>query len=311
MRSFRNLDLSCPRLLDGGFATELERRGLAIKGPLWSSMALLNAPEAVLAVHRSYLEAGADILLTGTYQASSLGFQALGFTLFEAEQRAERTLRAGVELALQARSEHGRPDVLVGVSRVPYGGALANGAEFTGAYGFVSPEEEFTGLAAFHAARIGAVAGTGADFLAFETVPKLAEARAIATALDSWPELGAWVSFTCRDGSSTAYGDPVRECAAFLNGVKQVCAVGVNCIPPGLVLPLLGALRTETGRPLVVYPNSGEVWDAEARCWIPGAPLSWDSFARDWLAAGASVVGGCCRTGPEEVRALRQAAQRV
>ncbi len=312
MRALGNLDLSGPRLLDGGFATELERRGISTNGPLWSAKALLDAPEAVLAVHRSYLEAGADILLTGTYQASSRGFQALGFEALSAEQTAGQTLRTGVESALRAKKQFGGisaggREILIGVSLGPYGAALANGAEFTGAYGFESVDQEFTVLKEFHSARIRAVADTGADLLAFETVPKLAEARAIAAALAREPELGAWVSFTCQDEIATAYGDPLRECAAFLDGVPQVRAVGVNCVPPGLVLPLLRELRAGTSKPAVVYPNSGEGWNHEARCWTPSAGVDWASLAKQWFAAGASVVGGCCRTGPEEVRAASRA----
>lgn len=312
MRALSNLDLSGPRLLDGGFATELERRGVSTNGPLWSAIALLDAPEAVLAVHQSYLEAGADVLLTGTYQASSMGFEALGFSREEAARKAAEALRTGVGLALHARdlfggTSAGGREILTGVSLGPYGAALANGAEFTGAYGFGSAAEEFTALEAFHSARIGAVAETGADFLAFETLPKLAEARAIAAALGRWPELGACISFTCRDEVSTAYGDSVRGCAAFLDGVPQVRAAGVNCIPPGLVLGLLDELRAGTSKPLLVYPNSGEGWDAASRSWTQGLSVDWGRLSRQWLAAGAGVIGGCCRTGPEQVRAINAA----
>ncbi len=295
--------------MDGGFATELEARGVSTAGPLWSARALSEAPEAVLAVHRSYLEAGADILLTGTYQASALGFEALGFEAAAARAKADEALRTGVELALRARAGFGGGrEILVGVSLGPYGGALANGAEFTGEYGLASGASEMEALVAFHAARIQAVAETAADFLAFETVPKLSEARAIAAALSRWPEVGAWVSFTCRDGSLTAHGEPVRECAEFLDTLPQVVAVGVNCIAPAAALPLLGELRAGTEKPLVVYPNSGEGWDAGAWCWTSGPSADWRTLAREWFAAGASVVGGCCRTGPEDVRAVACAA---
>ncbi len=204
----------------------------------------------------------------------------------------------------------GKP-VLVAASLGPYGAALANGAEFTGSYELGSEAEEVSALVGFHAERIEALAGTEADLLAFETVPKLSEARAIAFALSRWPEVGAWVSFTCRDGSLTAHGEPVRECAAFLEGVPQVVAVGVNCIAPALALPLLGELRAGTGKPLVVYPNSGEGWDAVARCWTGSSDAAaFGALARAWFAAGASVVGGCCRTGPGHVRVVAGARGR-
>ncbi len=315
MRRWRELDLRPRRVLDGAFATELEARGVSTAGPLWSARALFEAPEVVLAVHWSYLEAGAEILLTGTYQASMMGFTALGFGPVAAREQADGALRRGVELALTARREFGgvslsgKP-VLVAASLGPYGAALANGAEFTGSYELGSEAEEFSALVAFHAERIDALAGTEADLLAFETVPKLLEARAIATALSRWPEVGAWVSFTCRDGALTAHGEPVRECAALLDGVPQIVAVGVNCVAPALVLPLLAELRAGTGKPLVVYPNSGEGWDAEARCWTGSSDAAgFGELARAWFAAGASVVGGCCRTGPGHVRWVASLAE--
>ncbi len=305
MRRFDQLDLSRARVLDGGFATELERRGVSTAGPLWSARALFEAPEAVVAVHRAYLDAGADVLLTGSYQASAMGFRAAGFSEAEAEGKAGESLRRAVSLALRARQETGRLDALIAASLGPYGAALANGAEFTGEYGFGSDAEEHTALVAFHAARVAALAATDADLLAFETVPKLGEARAIVATLRRWPEVGAWVSFTCRDEARTARGEPVRACAALLDGVPQVVAVGVNCIAPGLVSPLLGELRAGTGKPLLAYPNSGEGWDAGARCWTGSTDVAgFETLAREWFAAGAQIVGGCCRTGPEHVRAV-------
>lgn len=322
MRDRDDVRLSGARVLDGGLATELERRGVSIAGPLWSARALLDTPEAVLAVHRSYLEAGADVLLTAGYQISSLGFRALGLPVAEAEQAAAGALRQAVTLAVQARADHGREGVLVAASLGPYGAALANGAEFHGRYGFASKVEEHAALVRFHAARIEVLAGTEADLLAFETLPSLGEAQAIAAALTGWSDrfpssrfsrVGAWLSFTCRDGEHVAHGELLRECAAFLEGVPQILAAGVNCTAPTLMLPLIEELRAGTRKPLVVYPNSGEGWDAERRCWVPaaGGAASFGGLAREWFSAGAQVVGGCCRTGPAEIEAVRKIADAI
>ncbi len=311
MQDRDHVRLSRVRVLDGGLATELERRGVSIAGPLWSARALLVSPKAILAVHRSYLEAGADVLLTASYQISSLGFAALGLPVAEAEQAMAETLRQAVALAVQARAEHGREGVLIAASLGPYGAALANGAEFHGQYGFASEAEEHAALVRFHALRIEILAETDADLLAFETLPSLGEARAIVEALAAEPDrsrLGAWLSFTCRDKEHVAHGELLRDCATFLDGVPQVLAVGVNCVAPALVLPLLGELRAVTSKPLVVYPNSGEGWDADRRCWVPaaGATESFGAMAYEWFAAGAQLVGGCCRTEPIEIQAIRK-----
>lgn len=318
MRRFGELDLHRVHVLDGGFATELERRGVPIDGPLWSARALAEAPGDVVAVHRSYIDAGADVLLTASYQVSAMGFAAHGFCGGEAEHAAAEALRRSVALAAQAREEAKRPDVLIAASLGPYGAALANGAEFHGRYGFASEAAEHAALVRFHAERIAVLVDTDADLLAFETLPSLAEARAIAEALDGGPgsaaeaRPGAWFSFTCRDTAHTAHGEHLRDCASYLDTVPQVLAVGINCTSPQGVAPLLRELRAGTGKPLLAYPNSGEGWDAEGHCWIEAAPgvahaQNYGSLAREWFEAGAQLVGGCCRTGPAHIRAVRAA----
>jgi homocysteine S-methyltransferase len=305
MRALSAIDLHRFRVLDGGLATELERRGVDISGPLWSARALDEAPEAIMAVHRSYLDAGAEVLLTASYQVSAKGFRDAGMTDAASVAAEERALRTAVELAVRARAESGRADILVAASLGPYGAALANGAEFHGHYGFAAESEEFALLVRFHAQRIAVLVQTRADLLAFETVPSLAEARAIVVALSAWPEVGAWISFTCRDGEHTAHGERLRECAAVLDREPQVLAAGINCTAPGLIAPLLRELRAGTGKPLVVYPNSGEGWDAVHRCWTGAADVAgYAELAESWFAGGAQLVGGCCRTGPEHVRAI-------
>ena len=312
MRRFETFHLGDVRVLDGGLATELERRGMRLTGPLWSARAVDEAPETVLAVHRSYIEAGADVLLTASYQASSLGFAAAGLPAAQAERAAENALRRSVALAIQARAESPRPELLVAASLGPYGAALANGAEFHGQYGFASEAEQHAALVRFHAERIAVLAETEADLLAFETLPSLGEASAIVEALRGWPRVGAWLSFTCRDAEHTAHGERLRDCAVLLDAEPQVLAVGVNCTAPALITPLLGELRAGTAKPLLAYPNSGEGWDAAHRCWTGSADVeSYSQLAAEWFQAGAQVVGGCCRTGPAHVRAVRLAADAV
>ncbi len=316
MRDRDTLDLRKRRCLDGAFATELERHGVSVAGPLWSARALHEAPEAVLAVHGAYLHAGAEVLLTGSYQVSSLGYRATGLPAAEAVQAAADALRRSVSLAAEARALAGTPDVLIAASLGPYGAALANGAEFHGEYGFGSDADEQGALVAFHAERIAVLAETDADLLALETLPSLGEARAIVEALRAWPRLGAWLSFTCRDGAHTAHGEPVRACAALAEGSPQIIAVGVNCTAPVWIAPLIGELRTATTKPIAVYPNSGEGWDAERHCWIEGTAgeaeaAGYQALAAGWFREGAQLVGGCCRTGPAHTRAVRAAMKQL
>lgn len=294
------------RVLDGGMATELERRGFDLSGPLWSAHVLDEAPAAVAAVHLDYLRAGADCIETASYQISALGYRELGRGDWAG------ALRQSVELAESARrayaEESGRR-VWIAASLGPFGAALHNGAEFHGRYGV-----GFEDLVRFHRERLAVAAETGADLVAVETVPSLEEARAIVAALGEvqgatgWVSM--WVSMTCRDARHVAHGEALRECAAVLDAAEGVLAVGVNCTRPDYLDALIGEARLGTGKPVVVYPNSGERWDAATRSWKGRGELAaeearFGEMARGWYAARAQAVGGCCRTGPGHIRAIR------
>jgi homocysteine S-methyltransferase len=294
------LDFSSLRILDGGMATELERRGCDISGPLWSAHILDTSPETITQVHLDYLRAGADCISTVSYQISAIGYAELGRT---AEDSAY-ALRRAVEIAENARAEYrkeaDRP-VFIAASLGPYGAVLHNGAEFHGNY-----EISFNDLVKFHSNRLAVMAETNADLIALETVPSLEEGRAIAAALSQFPSLGAWVSFTCKDEEHVAHGEALAACAALLDPIPQVVAIGINCTQPSLIAPLIGEIRSASSKPILVYPNSGELWDAQHRCWYgPSSVEDYALQARGWFRAGAQAVGGCCRTTPEYIRAVR------
>jgi homocysteine S-methyltransferase len=294
-------------VLDGGLATELERAGFDLDHPLWSARVLAEAPEAITAVHRAYLEAGADCVTTASYQASVSGFWRAGLT----ESQAVAMLRRSVSLAREAReafwsdpaNHPGRERPLVAASVGPYGAYLANGAEYTGAYDLTE-----TQLADFHRDRFRVLADAGPDLLACETIPSAVEARALLSLVAVEPSVRAWLSFSCRDGErlcdGTRFADVVRE----VDAQPNVVAVGVNCTAPQHVEALLRGAAAVTDKPLVAYPNSGERYDAAARSWCGASDAAdWGEYAKTWRSAGARLVGGCCRTGPAHVRAIRAA----
>lgn len=306
------LDLTGLRVLDGGLATELERAGCDLASPLWSGEVLRTQPEKVLAVHRSYLEAGADCLLTASYQLSAMGFQEIGLAEPAAGQAARQAIQQSVALAEQARCEYNQAEVNAG--RKPrriwiagslgaYGAALHNGAEFRGNYNI-----DHASLVTFHAERIDAMRDTPADFLAFETVPSLAEADAILEALAPFPNIAAYISFTCRDDTYTGHSEPIEVCARLLDAAPNIIAVGINCTAPRFILSLIQKIRTVSTKRIAVYPNSGETWVAETRGWTGSSdPGAFGDMAHDWRRAGADWIGGCCRTGPEHIRSVAAA----
>jgi homocysteine S-methyltransferase len=307
-----SIDFSGIRVLDGGLATELERHGCDIAGPLWSAHVLHRSPAALTAVYMDYLRAGADCIATASYQISAMGFCDLGLTAGEAEAAAGRALVQSVEIADEARAQYAKENprrVWIAASLGPYGAALHNGAEYHGRY-----DINDDALLAFHVERLAVLAKTHADLIAFETVPSLAEAEIMVRALARFPDLAAWISFTCSDETHVAHGEPLQACAEMLANAPQIVAIGINCIAPRLVLPLMAAARRGvehgTRKPIIVYPNSGELWDSVTRNWQgeDNTP-HFGTMARSWFAAGAHAVGGCCRTRPAHIASVAEAAR--
>jgi homocysteine S-methyltransferase len=293
-------------VLDGGLASELEYLGARIDGPLWSAHVLEEAPEKIVAVHQAYIEAGADCIETSSYQVSRMGYAEIGL----GPEQADAALLRSVALARQAADAFPERRIVIAASLGPYGAALHNGAEYHGNYALTHAE-----LVEFHRQRIEVLAGaSGADrpdLLAFETLPSLDEAQAIGEALAAWPGLPAWFSFTCRDSPHVAHGERLSDCAEAVARFPQTIAIGVNCTAPSLIPALIGELRAATSLPILVYPNSGEGWDASRRTWTgSNDPAGYGSLARDWFAAGAQIVGGCCRTRPKHIRQVADAVSR-
>ncbi len=280
-------------VLDGGLSTQLEALGADLGDELWSARLLLEEPALIRSAHAAYFAAGADVATTASYQASFAGFARRGLDVAQ----AERLMRLSVELAAQARDEAGGG--LVAASVGPYGAYLANGAEYTGDY-----DLDEDGLLAWHRPRWEILASSEADLLACETIPSYPEARALARLLAETPTVKVWVSFSCRDAAHLNDGTPITEAAALFTGDSRVVAVGANCTAPRHIPGLIASL---TGRlPVVVYPNSGETWEAGQRRWTGSAdPVEYGQAAKEWQAAGASLIGGCCRTTPEHIRQIR------
>jgi homocysteine S-methyltransferase len=287
-------------VLDGGFGTELERRGYDVRGALWSAEALLGSPELVEAVHTAYLEAGADCITTGSYQVSFEGFAEAGFSAADTI-RALKASMAAADSARRRFAQVSRRRTFVAASLGPFGAMLHNGAEYHGRYGVSAGD-----LERFHRSRLEHLQGGPVDLIACETVPSLQEARAMLDALSAFPHLRAWMSFTCADGRHTGAGDPIATCARIVDASPQVVAIGVNCTAPSLVPELIDALAGATARPIVVYPNAGRSWDAESRRWVGLSSLDdYGTMAADWRRRGAGWIGGCCGTTPEDIAKLR------
>ncbi|XP_060181218.1 homocysteine S-methyltransferase 2 [Lycium barbarum] len=309
-------------VIDGGFATELERHGADLNDPLWSAKCLFTDPHLVRDVHLDYLEAGADIILSSSYQATIQGFKAKGYSIEESESLLKRS----VEIACEARdvyynrccessSDHNtegkvlkkRP-ILVAASVGSYGAYLADGSEYSGEYG---DAVDLNFLKDFHRRRIQLLADSGADIIAFETVPNKLEAQAFVELLKEEDiKTPAWLSFNSKDGINVVSGDSLSECAAIGESCEKVLAVGINCTPPRFILDLILSINQVTTKPILIYPNSGESYDGIRKEWVSNTGIRDEDFVpyvNKWCEAGASLVGGCCRTTPNTIRAIHNA----
>ena len=298
------LDHGSTLLLDGGLGTELERRGHTQLGKLWSSALVRTNPLAIREIHHDYLEAGAQCIASATFQASMPTLRSAGLHPAEAEE----ILLDAVALATRERDRfiHRHPGLqrpLVAASIGPYGASLCNGSEYTGGYHLTQRE-----LRAFHADRWRVLCDSEADVIAFETIPSWDETRALLSLLAATPDRHAWISFTCRDACHITDGTPLTQVLKATNELPNICAVGVNCIAPRLAERLIENLAASSAKPIIVYPNASNAWDLTSR--IPhdeAAPEVFSKAAVRWQKAGAQIIGGCCRTTPAHIAALRDA----
>jgi homocysteine S-methyltransferase len=277
-------------VLDGGLATALEARGCDLDDDLWSAKTLLEAPDVIRQVHRDFLAAGADCIATTTYQATIPGFRKRGLT----QREGVELFRQAVRLAVEAREEFwsepgnrcGRLRPLVAASIGPC-------------------EDE---LYAFHLERWRALAESEADLIACETIPSRSEAGVLLRLLRETPGRWAWISFSCRGGTHVSDGSDLADAARDCDAETRVAGVGINCTSPDLISSLIGEACRGTDKPVIVYPNSGEGYDAAAKSWV-GTPrgIDWGQACRGWVQEGATGVGGCCRVSPEQIATIRQA----
>ncbi|WP_433453396.1 homocysteine S-methyltransferase [Streptomyces sp. CA-142005] len=286
-------------VLDGGMSNQLESAGYDLSDELWSARLLAGRPEAVTQAHLAYFRAGADVAITASYQATFEGFARRGIGHDDAARLLTLSVDLAREASRQAADEGVDRPLWVAASVGPYGAMLADGSEYRGRYGLGVDE-----LERFHRPRIEVLAAAAPDVLALETVPDADEGAALLRAVRG---LGvpAWLSYTV-DGRRTRAGQPLEEAFALASDVDEVIAVGVNCCAPEDVEPAVEIAARVTGKPVVVYPNSGEAWDAEARAWT-GRTRFGAGQVKTWRDAGARLIGGCCRVGPEAIASIRQA----
>lgn len=291
-------------ILDGAMATELESYGCNLNDDLWSAKVLMEEPELIKKVHLDYFTAGADVAMTASYQATIEGFMSRGLS----KEQAKKLIQTSVEIAVEARDEFwentdnhlGRPKPLVSASVGPYGAFLADGSEYKGNYSLTVDQ-----LVEFHRERMGILVEAGADVLICETIPCLKEAQAIVKLLKEFPDTYAIISFSAKDGLHISDGEKVAHCAAWLDQHEQVASIGINCTPPKYIPSLIKEISRYTTKPIAVYPNSGASYNPIDKTWEDvSTEEDYGQLAKEWFELGASLIGGCCRTTPEDIQEI-------
>ena len=289
-----------PVVSDGAMATELEKRGVATNSALWSATAMLDHPDAIQTVHQSYLDAGAKIMTTNTYQANVPAFEQAGI----AAAQARKLIQQAVTIAHTARDASHVTDAVIAGSIGPYGAYLADGSEYTGAYQLTPSAYQD-----FHRERLALIMAAGVDVLALETMPRLDEVQALVQLITTtWTQQPYWVSFSIKDPQTLCDGTSLAVAAKWVAAQPNVVAVGVNCTTLENIAPALTTLKAAVAVPLIVYPNSGDQYDPVTKTWQE-THLShqFASFVPQWLAAGARIIGGCCRTTPKDIATVARA----
>jgi S-methylmethionine-dependent homocysteine/selenocysteine methylase len=274
-------------LLDGALGTELTRRGCDTRLPLWSARALMDAPEVVRRIHADYADAGAEVLTANTFRTNTRALARAGLP----DQVAALT-RLAVTLAREGAAGRAR----VAGSMAPVEDCYTPD---------LVPDDD--ALMREHAELANALAYAGCDLILVETMNTVREA-AIAAAAAARTGLPVWVSFTLGGDDRLLSGETLAE------AVRAIRALGpeallVNCIPVAQVSSALGELRQAIGDSrtrIGAYANVGHV-DDEVGWTLTDAvsPSAYAVAAHEWLAIGASLIGGCCGTTPAHIAAIR------
>ena len=276
--------------LDGGLSTALENNGNKLTTSLWTGELIRTNPAQITKAHLDFINAGAQIIITSSYQLSYTGCGARGWS----EDETNQALIASTLLAKNAVIESGK-DVKVAASVGPYGASLADGSEYKGNYG-VSKQV----LKDFHAKRLEILISTSPDYLALETMPDTFEVEVLLDLLNDCP-IPFWISYSCKEGNQTNAGQDFQSAVDL---AQSAMAVGINCTKPELITDLLRSAKSD--KPYVVYPNSGRVWDAVKKEWTGSAAVGFnDQLIQEWMESGAEIIGGCCGIGAAEIAEIK------
>lgn len=296
MRLLEKLTAQRPIILDGGLATTLEQAGCNLNSSLWSSEVLRHQPNKIQQAHSAFTEAGADIILTSTYQASYDTFSDIGLKVEEIEQ----LFSTAVEEVNKATYDN---QVVVG-SLGPYGSYLSDGSEYTGNY--ERTQEDYYH---FHKARIDALISREINDFVFETVPNFSEIKAIAEyIIPRYSNTQTfWLSVTVDEQGDLSDGTAFETLCEYMTHHSQTLPIfGINCSTVEGINQAMNKGLKDLSQTIALYPNGGAHYDAETKQWEnEGNSSQIIDQLPSWIEQGVRIVGGCCQTTPEDIKAIK------
>ena len=284
-------------VIDGGLSTELERLGAKIQGELWTGRALLEDPAVVAEAHRAFALAGAEVVISSSYQLSRQGFEEIGLTAADADEALRQSIRVAKDAVAGTNAK-------VAASIGPYGAVLHDGSEYRGVYAVGQAE-----LEKFHSERLAVLLEESPDYLAIETISNVVEAKALAQVLKN-VDVPKWFSFTAGSSELLWSGEKVEDAVREIAGLPTLIAVGFNCVAPELVAGLAERIKPLINAEIIAYPNRGGTWDSAAGVWLGNEPRELASWLDEWTAAGVTWVGGCCSTDSRDIASVKDALGR-
>ncbi|PVH13937.1 uncharacterized protein CXQ87_002056 [Candidozyma duobushaemuli] len=311
-------------VLDDALGTQLEEiippsSPMYVKGsPLWSTEVLLGDPSIIEQVHLSYLEKGADVVITSTYQASQKTLEKHRNMDLEG---SKSVWSKAVETAKRAISKVDGTRYVAG-SVGPYGAFLANGAEYSGDYGDVGVAD----LVKYHQEQVAFFVENGdTDLVAFETIPSFDEVKAVFSLMaEPHSSKEFYVCFSCKNSTTLADGTDLKEVIAFVLEQKEkhasikenLIGVGCNCVDFELVSGFAAYVSNASSNSLylVVYPNLGFSNDMSdvSQYGFKSDTEKWRSALEEWCGIETiRLIGSCCSTGPKEIAAARAVVDAV
>ena len=289
------------KLLDGSMSFPMEQLGYNLKNKLWTGMALINDPNIIKDIHKGYIKAGADYISTSTYQISFGRLKNMGYQSVEIKKIFQKSVDLVKEAILESKSK--REIKIVG-SFGPYASFDPKASEYVGEY--ISTDDEIMN---FHHNNIRIIEETDLDIILYETIPCLREFKILSEILSNTKK-EIWISVTCNENIEFRDGSSFKEACEIISGIEKITTLGINCFSPLLVEKAIRKLKKYSNKKVLIYPNSGEVYNQEDKFWSGKNEFN-DVMIKNWLSLSPDIIGGCCRVGFDNIKIMRKEIDKI